>query len=368
VTPVLHRGPLHGAHVEAGATLGAFGGWEMPISYPGGGVVAEHTAVREAVGVFDVTHLGKIVITGPGTADFVNSCFTADLAKIEPGQVQYTLCCTEDGGVVDDLITYLVGADEVFCVPNAANAAAVGSRLVAAAPPTITVTDVHDQYAVLAVQGPRSAELLDAVGLAVAGLDYLSFVDAQHAGVPMRIGRTGYTGERGYELFPACDYAPVLWEALLDAAGRLGGRACGLGARDTLRTEMGYPLHGQDISPDITPLQGGLSWAIGWDKPAFWGREALLAERDSGPSRRLRGLCATARGVPRPHMAVRSAAGALLGETTSGTFSPTLRTGIALALLDRTVRTGAGVEVDVRGRPLPCEIVKLPFVSSHVRS
>jgi aminomethyltransferase len=364
----LHRGPLHAAHIQAGATLGAFGGWEMPVSYVGGGVVAEHTAVREAVGMFDVTHLGKVVVKGAGAADFVNSCFTADLAKVDPGHVQYTLCCTEDGGVVDDLIAYLVGADEVFCVPNAANASAVARRLAAAAPPTITVTDLHDQYAVLAVQGPRSAELLSAVGPAVSDLNYLSFADVEHAGVPVRVGRTGYTGERGYELFPPWDYAPVLWEALLAAAGPLGGRPCGLGARDTLRTEMGYPLHGQDIGPDITPLQGGLSWAIGWNKPAFWGREALLAERDGGPSRRLRGLRATARGVPRPHMAVRSAAGALLGETTSGTFSPTLRTGIALALIDRAVRPGTTVEVDVRGRALPCEVVKTPFVPSHVRS
>lgn len=364
----MHRGPLHAAHVEAGATLGAFGGWEMPISYPGGGVVAEHTTVRETVGVFDVTHLGKIVVTGPGAADFVNSCLTADLAKIAPGQVQYTLCCTEDGGVVDDLIAYLVGADQVFCVPNAANAAAVAHRLAAAAPPEITVSDVHDRYAVLAVQGPRSAELLSAMGLAVTDLNYLTFVDAEYAGAPVRVGRTGYTGEHGYELLPLREHAPLLWEALLAAARPLGGRACGLGARDTLRTEMGYPLHGQDIGPDITPLQGGLSWAIGWHKPAFWGREALLAERGSGPSRRLRGLRASARGVPRPQMAVRSTAGALLGQTTSGTFSPTLRSGIALALLDPAVRAGDTVEVDVRGRALPCEIVKLPFVPSHVRS
>lgn len=368
MTPLLHRGPLHAAHVEAGATLGAFGGWEMPISYPDGGVVAEHTAVREAVGVFDVTHLGKIVLAGPGAAEFVNSCLTADLAKIAPGQVQYTLCCTEDGGVVDDLIAYLVGIDEVFCVPNAANAAVVAGRLMAAAPPTITVTDVHDQYAVLAVQGPRSAELLSAAGLAVADLDYLGFADAEYAGARVRVARTGYTGERGYELFPAWDHAPVVWEALLGAAGRLGGRACGLGARDTLRTEMGYPLHGQDVGPAINPLQAGLSWAIGWHKPAFWGREALLAERAGGPSRRLCGLRATGRGVPRPHMAVRSAAGAVVGETTSGTFSPTLRTGIALALLDPGVQTGATVEIDVRGRALPCEVVKPPFVPSHVRS
>ncbi|MGH3765522.1 MAG: glycine cleavage system aminomethyltransferase GcvT [Pseudonocardiaceae bacterium] len=367
MSPDLHRGPLHASHLAAGATLGAFGGWEMPISFPGGGVVVEHTAVREAVGVFDVTHLGKVSVTGPGAAEFVNSCLTADLAKVAPGHAQYTLCCAEDGGVVDDLIAYLVAPNEVFCVPNAANAAAVAQRLVAAAPPGLTVADRHGEYAVLAVQGPRSMELLGVVGLALADLDYLAFADVEQDGGPVRVGRTGYTGERGYELVVAWAQASVLWEALLAAAGALGGRACGLGARDTLRTEMGYPLHGQDLGPGITPVQSGLSWAIGWNKPAFWGRAALLAERQAGPSRRLRGLRATTRGVPRPHMAVRSTAGVPLGETTSGTFSPTLRTGIALALLDVAVQPGDTVEIDVRGRALPCEVVKTPFVPSHVR-
>lgn len=367
MSPDLHRGPLHDAHTEAAATLGAFGGWQMPISYPGGGVIAEHTAVRSAVGVFDVTHLGKISITGPGAADFLNSCFTADLAKITPGRAQYTLCCAQDGGVLDDMIAYLAGPDEVFCVPNAANAAMIARQLADAAPPAVTVTDLHHEYAVLAVQGPRSAELLAAVGLAVADLDYLAFLDAEQDGAPLRIGRTGYTGERGYELLPSWGHAPALWETLLAAAGPLGGRACGLGARDTLRTEMGYPLHGQDVGSDISPLQGGLSWAIGWDKPAFWGRAALLAERERGPSRRLRGLRATGRGVPRPQMAVRSPDGVPLGEITSGTFSPTLHTGVALALLDAAVRPGDAVEVDVRGRTLPCEVVKPPLVPSHVR-
>jgi len=362
----LRRGPLHASHGALGATLGPFGGWEMPIQYAGGGVVAEHTAVRESVGVFDVTHLGKVTVTGPGAAEFVNACLTADLGRIGPGQAQYTLCCAEDGGVVDDLIAYLIGSDDVFCVPNAANTGEVGARLAAAAPPEVTVTDRHHDYAVLAVQGPRSADVLAAVGLP-ADMDYMAFVDAHYAGVPVRVSRSGYTGERGYELLPPWGHAPRLWEALLQAAGPLGGRACGLGARDTLRTEMGYPLHGQDLGPEITPVQGGASWAVGWDKPAFWGRAALLAERKQGPSRRLRGLRATGRGVPRPHMAVCSSQGAPLGKTTSGTFSPTLRTGIALALLAPGVRPGDIVEVDVRGRALPCEVVKTPFLTSRVR-
>ncbi|MGH4017627.1 MAG: glycine cleavage system aminomethyltransferase GcvT, partial [Pseudonocardiaceae bacterium] len=363
MSTLLRRGPLHTSHIELGATLGPFGGWEMPIQYAGAGVVAEHTVVREAVGIFDVTHLGKVTVTGPGAAEFVNACLTADLGRIGPGQAQYTLCCAEDGGVVDDLIAYLVSPDDVFCVPNASNTGEVNRRLAAAAPAGVTVTDRHHEYAVLAVQGPRSAEVLAALGLPM-DMDYMAFADAEHDGARVRVGRTGYTGEHGYELLPPWEHASALWEALLAAAAPLGGRACGLGARDTLRTEMGYPLHGQDLGPDITPVQGGASWAVGWDKPAFWGRDALLAERERGPSRRLRALRTTGRGVPRPQMAVRAAEGAPLGETTSGTFSPTLRTGIALALLDPSVRPGDTVEIDVRGRPLPAEVVKPPFVPS----
>ncbi|MGH3941052.1 MAG: glycine cleavage system aminomethyltransferase GcvT [Pseudonocardiaceae bacterium] len=366
MSTLLRHGPLHAAHVELEATLGSFGGWEMPIQYAGAGIVAEHTAVREAVGLFDVTHLGKVTVTGPGAAEFVNSCLTADLGKIGPGQAQYTVCCAENGGVVDDLIVYLVGADDVFCVPNASNTGAVSRLLAAAAPAGVRVTERHEEYAVLAVQGPRSAQVLAALGLPTE-LDYMAFADVRHDGAPLRVCRSGYTGELGYELLPRWEQASALWHALLAAAAPLGGRPCGLGSRDTLRTEMGYPLHGQDLGPDITPLQAGASWVIGWSKPAFWGRDALLAERERGSSRRLRGLRATGRGVPRPHMAVRSPAGTPLGETTSGTFSPTLRTGIALALLDPAVQPGAPVEIDVRGRAVPAEVVKIPFVPSHVR-
>jgi aminomethyltransferase len=351
--------PLHDRHVALGATLGAFGGWSMPLSYPGG-TVAEHTAVREDVGVFDVSHLGTLLVAGPGAADVVNGVFTADLGRIAPGQAQYTLCCDERGGVVDDVIVYLVGPGEVLAVPNAANAAAVAQILREAAPAGVTVTDRHRDVAVLAVQGPRSTEVVQGVVGPVAGLDYMAFRD--HAGV--RVCRTGYTGERGYELLVPADGAGALWDALVAA----GAVPAGLGARDTLRTEMGYPLHGQDLSPEISPVQAGSGWAVGWGKPAFRGREALLAEKEAGPARRLRGLRATGRGVPRAGMPVL-AGGERVGVTTSGTFSPTLRTGIALALID----TAAGVAlddtvtVDVRGRALECTVVKPPFVPSHVR-
>jgi aminomethyltransferase len=346
----------------------------MPIEYAGGGVLAEHVAVREQVGLFDVSHLGTATVRGRGAAAFVDSCLTNDLSRIGPGQAQYTLCCLPDGdpragGVIDDLIVYLHGPDEVLLVPNAANAADVLARLADAAPAGIEVIDRHEEVAVLAVQGPRSLQVLELLGLP-GELSYMSFVTGTGgAGTEVTVCRTGYTGEHGYELLVAAESAGELWDALLDAGQDEGIRMCGLGARDTLRTEIGYPLHGHELSRDITPNQARAGWAVGWKKPAFWGREALLAEKQAGPARVLWGLRASGRGIPRPGMAVLDAAGERIGEVTSGTFSPTLRTGIALALLDAGAGSedGAEVAVDVRGRPQAVEVVRPPFVPSHVR-
>jgi aminomethyltransferase len=361
--------PLHDRHVAAGAKLADFSGWSMPIEYAGGGVLAEHTAVRTAVGLFDVSHLGTATVRGPGAAAFVDACLTNDMSRIGPGQAQYTLCCDPDGGVVDDLIVYLHGPDDVLLVPNAANAAEVIARLRADAPAGVEVTDLHADVAVLAVQGPRSLQVLELLGMP-GELSYMSFVTGTgRAGAEVTVCRTGYTGEHGYELLVEAGRAEDLWDAVLEAGQDLGIRPCGLGARDTLRTEMGYPLHGHELSREISPVQARAGWAVGWKKPAFWGREALLAERESGPSRLLWGLRASGRGIPRPGMAVLGADGARVGEVTSGTFSPTLRTGIALALLDSSAGVAEGDElaVDVRGRPQAVEVVKPPFVESHVR-
>jgi aminomethyltransferase len=371
----LLRSPLHDRHVALGAKLADFGGWEMPIEYTasGGGVLKEHAAVREAVGVFDVSHLGKATVRGPGARRFVNACLTNDLARIGPGQAQYTLCCAESGGVVDDLIAYLVSDEEVFLVPNAANTAEVVRRLAAAAPEGVEVTGQHRDFGVLAVQGPRSAEVLDRLGLP-APEDYMAYTDAttplaDRGSIAVRICRTGYTGERGYELLPRWDDAAALWDALVEQVRELGGMPAGLGARDTLRTEMGYPLHGQDLSLEISPLQARAGWAVGWKKDAFWGRDALLAEKAAGPVRVLRGLESLDRGIPRAHMPVLDAAGETVGEVTSGTFSPTRRIGIGLALVsaDAGVEDGDEVEIDVRGRRSRARVVRPPFVESHVR-
>ncbi|MGL4743638.1 MAG: glycine cleavage system aminomethyltransferase GcvT [Dermatophilaceae bacterium] len=363
----LHHSPLHDRHLALRAKLADFGGWEMPIEYPGGGVVAEHTAVRERVGLFDVSHLGKARVSGPGAAEFVNSCLTNDLGRIGPGQAQYSMCCTPTGGVVDDLIQYLRSDDDVFLVPNAANTAQVVDLLAAAAPAGVTVENLHHAYGVLAVQGPRSDEVLTSLGLPVEH-DYMSFVETQWHGQPVIVCRTGYTGERGYEVIPTWDAAGSLWDSLAVVVAERDGLPVGLGARDTLRTEMGYPLHGNDLSLDITPVMARAAWAVGWEKPGFWGKEALATERAAKESRLIRGLLVTGRGVPRPHCAVADDTGQVVGEVTSGTFSPTLRQGIALAMLDRSVGVGQQVVVDVRGRPVPATVTAPPFVRPEVRS
>jgi aminomethyltransferase len=357
---LLHS-PLHDRHVALGAKLAEFGGWEMPLEYAGGGVLAEHKAVREGVGLFDVSHLGKALVRGTGAADFVNECLTNDLRRIQPGKAQYTLCCDDDGGTVDDLIAYLRSDFEVFLIPNAANTAAVVARLQAAAPDGIEVLDQHRDHAVLAIQGPSSDEVLKALGLPVDH-EYMSFADATVAGADITVCRTGYTGERGYELVVPQAAAPEVWDAVLAAGESFGIRACGLGARDTLRTEMGYPLHGHELSAEISPVMARAGWAVGWSKPTFWGKHALETQRAEKSVRTLRGLAAQGRGIPRPGMSVLGDDGTSLGEITSGTFSPTLRQGIALALLDRSVEDGATVVVDVRGRSEAFTVTKPPFV------
>lgn len=364
----LLEGPLHDRHAAAGATFAEFGGWSMPVRYEG--TVGEHTATRAAVGLFDVSHLGKAIVSGEGAVDLVDACLTNDLGRIGSGQAQYTMCCNDSGGVVDDLIVYRVSDTELFLVPNAANTSEVADRLAAAAAeraPGVTVTDEHRSRAVLAVQGPRSGEVLEALGLPT-DMEYMAFVDAEWNGVPVRVCRSGYTGEYGFELLPPWDDAGPLWDALAEAVLAREGALCGLGARDSLRTEVGYPLHGHELAPDLSPLEARSAWAIGWDKPEFWGREELTRVREEGPARRMYGLVVTGRGVLRPGQTVR-AGGRDVGVTTSGTYSPTLGTGVALAFvdLDAGLRKGDEVTVDVRGREVPCVLRVPPMVEVHTK-
>jgi aminomethyltransferase len=363
----LRQSPVHERHLALGAKMADFGGWSMPIEYPGGGVVREHTAVREAVGLFDVSHLGKAVVRGPGAADFLNSCLTNDLGRIEPGRAQYTLCCDDaSGGVVDDLIAYYRSDDQVFLIPNAANTAEVVRRLQAAAPEGVEVVDLHERHGVLAVQGPRSDDVLSALGLP-HGHGYMSFEAVDWRGTELVVCRTGYTGERGFELLVPGEVAAGLWEELFERGAPLGTVPVGLGARDTLRLEMGYALHGNDISTDTDPFEARLGWAVALDKGDFRGRDALRARKEAGPKRQLVGLAATDRLIPRHGMAVLDG-DRRVGEVTSGTFSPTLRHGIALAyLLPDVAAKDTELLVDVRGRRGGVRVTRPPFVDASPR-
>jgi aminomethyltransferase len=367
----LRRTPLHDRHLAAGAKMADFGGWSMPIEYDG--TVAEHTAVRTTVGIFDVSHMGKVTVSGPAAAAWLNSVLANDLDRIEAGQAQYSMLLNDKGGVVDDLIVYRWSDSDLLIIPNAANAASVLEVLRSRVPSDIQIEDRHEADGIVAVQGPHSVDVMRALGLP-ADHDYMAMQRAEFAGSSIVVCRTGYTGEHGYELVAPREVLGELWDALIDAGAEFGLVPAGLGARDTLRTEMGYPLHGQDISPAISPVQAMLGWAIGWDKPAFAGCDALRAEREQGPTRRLRGLLALERGIPRPHMAVHAMgssedplAGAVVGEVTSGTFSPTMKQGIALALLDSSIAIDDEVVVDVRGRASRFRVVKPPFVQPSTR-
>jgi aminomethyltransferase len=356
-----------------GAKFGDFAGWSMPLEYAAdgiGGVMAEHTAVRERVGVFDVSHMGTFVVRGDGARDVLNQVLTNDLAKIGPGQAQYSLLCNDSGGVVDDVFVYLRSESEALVVPNAANSSIVTGTIERVAESSdVRVLDQQHQTAIFAVQGPLAAEVLTDVGLP-SDLGYLRFQDVDTDDGPVLVARTGYTGEHGYELLIPIAHAPYWWDVIVSAVRARGGVPCGLGARDTLRTEMGYPLHGHELSATVNPVEAGLSWAVGWDKTAFPGRRALVEARDQATlSRRLVGLKCIDRAIPRPGMTVRAPGESVevLGATTSGTFSPTLKAGIALAFLDDAVQIGDEVALDVRGRSCRAEIVEFPFVAASPR-
>jgi aminomethyltransferase len=347
--------PLLAAHRSLGARLTEFAGWEMPLQYAG--VIAEHNAVRTSAGLFDVTHLGKLRVRGDG--DALQHAVTADVLSLEPGRATYSLVLVDDGGCVDDVFVYRIAGDEWLVVPNAANVEAVAEciRESGGAP-----ADEWDRYAILALQGPDSFAVFDKVWPESEALDL-----ALHRWCPLDVfgraglvARTGYTGERGFEIYAPFEVAERAWSALLDA----GAVPVGLGARDTLRLEMGYTLYGHELSRDVNPLEAGLGWAIAWDTD-FRGRQRLLEVKERGPERRLFGIVCRGKGVPRQGYKVL-AGDAEVGEVTSGNFSPTLGTGIALALGPAATKPEPGqtVHVDARGRRIEGDIVRPPFKKS----
>jgi aminomethyltransferase len=347
---MLQRSPLDAAHRELGAKMGGFGGWDMPISYSG--TLAEHAAVRERVGIFDVSHLGKILVEGEGARDFLDRVLTNRMSDLRVGRSRYAMVCNSDGGIVDDLISYCIADDRVLVVPNASNRDAVMDILRTHADDgiTLTITDMTT----IAVQGPASKAMIESRWPSAKGLAYTGFIE--DAG--LLIARTGYTGEWGYEIYTAATDGLEVWNDLVADVRKIGGEVCGLAARDTLRLEMGYPLHGNDIDQTTTPIEAGLGWAVKLEGRSFPGSDALGA----APKKKLRGLRAVDRLIPRAGFTVFDGE-RRIGQTTSGTMSPTLRVGIALAYLD-VEAVGARVEVEVRGKRGTFEVVDPPFVDS----
>ncbi|MBA3430044.1 MAG: glycine cleavage system aminomethyltransferase GcvT [Actinobacteria bacterium] len=348
--------PLLDEHRKRGAKLTEFGGWEMPLQFSG--VVAEHRAVRSSTGVFDVSHLGKLRVSGSDAGDALQHALTADVLALATGRATYSLVLTDAGGCVDDVFCYRTGEAEWLIVPNAANTAAVADSITSSGGEPM---DEWDRWAILAIQGPQSFETFESVwpGTGAPDLALHSWTSIDVFGHEGMVARTGYTGERGFELYAPAETATEAFTALIEA----GGEPVGLGARDTLRLEMGYPLYGHELTEDINPLEARLGWTLAWDSP-FRGRAALEKVRAEGPARRLTGISCRGRGIPRGGHPV-AARGERVGEVTSGNFSPVLGHGIALAYTSAAAALEPGDEVTVsaRSRTVEGDIVKLPFVT-----
>lgn len=362
----MNNSPLNFRHLQLNAKMADFGGWLMPIEYPDTGVIAEYSAVRQQVGVFDVSHLGKISVKGDGALNFLNQMLTNDINRITAGQAQYSLLCNEDGGVVDDLIVYRNSDTDLFLVPNASNTSSVFKILNDQAPSSVEVKNWHDEYGVLALQGPKSSQALEILGIK-SSIDYMEFINTTIDNCSVILCRTGYTGELGFEIIPTWSQTEKVWDRLITVIKQLNGTPCGLGARDVLRTEMGYPLHGHELSLEISPVQASASWAIGWQKDSFRGKQVLLEQKQEGTKLKLRAILATDRGIPRKDMQVKDLTGKVIGQVTSGTFSPGLKKGIGLALINPAIVKGDRVLIDIRGVDSSFNVVELPFVPSKVR-
>jgi len=356
----LKRTPLWSSHRALGARLVDFGGWEMPVQYDG--ILAEHAAVRNDCGLFDICHMGEVRVSGPAAAAFLNGLLTNDITKLAVGQGQYTLMCNERGGTVDDLYAYRVAEEVYLLVINASRIEADVchiQRQSAIAEFKPRIEDVSDKTGALALQGPRSVAVMERLlpGVAAA-VPRNRIAKRTLAGVELFVARTGYTGEDGFELLMPAEATPAVWELLL----KEGATPCGLGARDTLRTEMGYPLYGHELDEATSPIEAGLSRFVALAKAAFTGKEHLQRQKLSGTSKTLAAFRMSGKGAPpRPHYPVW-AAGAPAGEVTSGTMSPTLGVGIGLAYVPPALaRDGQQIEIEIRGRRFPAQVVPRPI-------
>ncbi len=358
----LQRTPLRDFHAAHGARLVDFAGWEMPVQYRS--ILEEHKAVRRTAGLFDVSHMGEVEVRGPEAGKFLNHLVTNDLSKMYPGRVVYSPMCYPTGGVVDDLLVYMWAPENYFLCINAGNIAKDLAWIREQAKGfNVTITDKCDDYGLIAVQGPRAAAIVQSLtGAKLGAVKYYHFVEGTVAGFHCIISRTGYTGEDGFELYVSAGEAVALTEALLAAGAPHGLELAGLGARDSLRLEAGYPLYGHEITQDISPLTAGLGWTVKLDKGAdFIGRAALVAEKQNGAANKVVFFKTGDRRIVRAETPVLGADGATVGRVLSGTLSPILNEAIGSALV-RTTAAAQPLAVDIRGAKINLQLVKPPFV------
>jgi aminomethyltransferase len=355
------RTPLYDVHVRAGARMVDFAGWEMPVQYEG--ILAEHAAVRERAGLFDVSHMGEVIFRGPKALESLQRLFTNDLARCADGQAQYGVLCRESGGIVDDVVVYRRSAEDLLVCVNAANRQKDFDWLHGHAFGADVVNE-SEAWAQLALQGPRAAEIVQKLtSVRLSSVGTYRFTEGEVAGIRCTLARTGYTGEDGFELFCASAQGPRLWAALLEAGAAERAVPCGLGARDSLRLEMAYRLYGNDMDDTTTPLEAGLGWVVKLDKGDFVGRDALLKQKEAGLSKKLVGFVLTEPGIPRHGHAVLQD-GKPVGTVTSGTKSPSLGTSVGLAYVPPALAAeGSTFAVDIRGRAVAARVVKTPFYS-----
>jgi aminomethyltransferase len=361
MTEGLERTPLYEEHVALGGKMVPFAGFEMPVQYPTG-ITIEHRAVREAAGLFDVSHMGEILVRGPQALDLVQHISINDASTVAVGQAQYSAMCLESGGVVDDLLLYRF-ADHWMLVVNASNLAKDRAWIERHAERfDVEVVDASSRTALLALQGPAARAILAPLtGADLESVTYYRFVLGEVAGIPATVSATGYTGEDGFELYVDAADAVGLWRTLLERGGSAGLVPVGLGARDSLRLEMGYALYGNDLDEVHTPLEAGLGWVTKMDKGDFVGRAALVAQKAAGVSRRLVGMSVEGRGFPRPGYSILAGDEAV-GTVTSGTVSPTLGIGVAMGYVPSGVSApGTRLRIDARGKPLEATVVRPPF-------
>ena len=352
--------PLYDIHIKYGGKIVEFGGFLLPVQY-GSGVKAEHMAVRTHCGLFDVSHMGEILVQGEKAKDYLNMLLTNDFTDLKPGGASYSPMCYENGGTVDDLIVYMRGENDYFLVVNAANTEKDFAWMCDHKIDGVELTNASNEWGQVALQGPNADKILHKIvdDKYIPAEYYTCVFDGDFRGIPVMISRTGYTGEDGFEIYMPADKAPEVWETLVEEGKDDGLIPCALGARDTLRLEAGMPLYGHEITEDISPKTSGLGFAIKMSKPDFIGKAAL--EADQPLKQRRVGLKVTGRGILREHLDVYRD-GKLIGHTTSGTFLPYLGNSYGMAIVDTAAREiGAPCQVDVRGRMVDCEMVALPF-------